>query len=83
MTTPTFDQDFWEQLWSRTLREHGDKVARRPPNTHPMAEAAGADISERIDWIESDLANWRAEHRSTTTASCACTSTWPAPWKTW
>ena len=106
---PTFDQDFWEQLWSTTLREHGDKVARRPPNAHlmaeaaslpprraldagcghgadtlwlaahgwqvtavdfsaaalahgrSMAEAAGADIAARIDWIASDLANWRAE----------------------
>ncbi len=26
-----------------------------------MAEAAGADIAERIDWIESDLATWTAE----------------------
>jgi hypothetical protein len=28
MTKPEFDQDFWEQLWSKTLREHGEKVAR-------------------------------------------------------
>jgi 2-polyprenyl-3-methyl-5-hydroxy-6-metoxy-1,4-benzoquinol methylase len=109
MTRPTFDQDFWEQLWSKTLREHGDKVARRPPNAHlvaetaklspgraldagcghgadalwlaahgwqvtavdfsaaalaharSMAEAAGADIASRIDWIEGDLATWTAE----------------------
>ena len=109
MTTPTFDQDFWEQLWSKTLREHGDKVARRPPNAHlmaeaatlppgraldagcghgadtlwlaahgwqvtavdfsaaalahgrSMAEAAGAGIAARIDWIERDLTTWRAE----------------------
>jgi 2-polyprenyl-3-methyl-5-hydroxy-6-metoxy-1,4-benzoquinol methylase len=26
-----------------------------------MAEAAGAEIAERIDWIESDLAKWTAE----------------------
>src|SRR5262249_45499304 len=26
-----------------------------------MAEAAGADVAERIDWIESDLATWTAE----------------------
>ena len=109
MTKPKFDQDFWEQLWSKTLREHADKVARRPPNAHlmaeaanlppgraldagcghgadtlwlaahgwqvtavdfsaaalahgrSMAEAAGADVAERIDWIESDLATWTAE----------------------
>jgi 2-polyprenyl-3-methyl-5-hydroxy-6-metoxy-1,4-benzoquinol methylase len=109
MTKPTFDQDFWERLWSKTLREHADKVARRPPNTHLMAEAAnlppgraldagcghgadtlwlaahgwkvtavdfsaaalahgrsmaqaaGADVAARIDWIESDLATWAVE----------------------
>jgi 2-polyprenyl-3-methyl-5-hydroxy-6-metoxy-1,4-benzoquinol methylase len=109
MTRPKFDQDFWEQLWAKTLREHAGKVARRPPNAHLMAEAAGlppgraldagcghgaetlwlaahgwrvtavdfssaalaqgrsiaeaagADIAERIDWIESDLASWSAE----------------------
>jgi 2-polyprenyl-3-methyl-5-hydroxy-6-metoxy-1,4-benzoquinol methylase len=108
MTKPKFDQEFWEQLWSKTLREHGDKLARRPPNTHlmaeaanlppgraldagcghgadtlwlaahgwqvtavdfsaaalahgrSMAEAAGAKIAERIDWIESDLGTWTA-----------------------
>jgi 2-polyprenyl-3-methyl-5-hydroxy-6-metoxy-1,4-benzoquinol methylase len=106
MPHPTFDQDFWEQLWSTTLREHADKVARRPPNAHlmaeaanlragraldagcghgadalwlaaqgwqvtavdfsaaalahgrSMAEAAGADVAARIDWIEGDLASW-------------------------
>ena len=109
MTKPRFDQDFWEQLWSTTLREHADKPARRPPNAHlmaeaanlppgraldagcghgadtlwlaahgwqvtavdfsaaalahgrSMAEAAGTDVAERIDWIESDLATWTAE----------------------
>ncbi len=109
MTKPTFDQDFWEQLWSKTLREHGDKIAHRPPNAHlmaeaaklppgraldagcghgadtlwlaahgwrvtavdfsaaalahgrSMAEAAGADVAERIDWIEGDLATWTVE----------------------
>jgi SAM-dependent methyltransferase len=106
MSTPTYDRDFWEQLWQRTLREGGDRVARRPPNEHltsqvsgtapgraldagcghgsdtlwlaaqgwqvtavdfsaaalgharAMAEAAGADIAGRIDWIEADLASW-------------------------
>jgi 2-polyprenyl-3-methyl-5-hydroxy-6-metoxy-1,4-benzoquinol methylase len=109
MTQPKFDQDFWEQLWSKTLREHADKVASRPPNAHliaevadlpakraldagcghgadtlwlaargwqvtavdfsaaalahgrSMAEAAGADVAERIRWIESDLATWSVE----------------------
>lgn len=26
-----------------------------------MAEAAGAEIAERIDWVEGDLATWTAE----------------------
>jgi 2-polyprenyl-3-methyl-5-hydroxy-6-metoxy-1,4-benzoquinol methylase len=106
MTTPSYDRDFWEQLWSRTLRERADDVARRLPNAHltaeamalrpalaldagcghgsdalwlaahewqvtavdfstaaltharSMAEAAGADIARRIDWVEADLASW-------------------------
>jgi SAM-dependent methyltransferase len=41
MTTPSYDRDFWEQLWSRTLRERADDVARRPPNAHLTAEATG------------------------------------------
>lgn len=109
MTEPSFDQDFWEQLWSKTLRDDADKVARRPPNAHlmveaadlapgraldagcghgadtrwlaahgwqvaavdfspaalaqgrSMAEAAGADIAARIDWIEGDIATWTVE----------------------
>jgi len=109
MTDAKFDQDFWEQLWSKTLREHGDKVARRPPNAHllaeaaelspgraldagcghgadtlwlavqgwqvtavdfsaaalaqgrSMAEAAGAAVAARIDWVEGDLSTWTAE----------------------
>jgi 2-polyprenyl-3-methyl-5-hydroxy-6-metoxy-1,4-benzoquinol methylase len=109
MTKQAFDQDFWERLWSKTRREQADKLARRPPNAHlmaeaahlppgraldagcghgadtlwlaahgwrvtavdfsatalahgrSMAEAAGADVAERIDWIESDLAAWTAE----------------------
>jgi 2-polyprenyl-3-methyl-5-hydroxy-6-metoxy-1,4-benzoquinol methylase len=106
MTKPTYDQSFWEQLWSKTLRERADKVAQRPPNVHlvqeianlppgraldagcghgsdtlwlaargwhvtavdfsasalahgrSMAAAAGADIAQRIAWVEGDLATW-------------------------
>lgn len=109
MAESKFDQAFWEQLWAKTLREHGDKVAARPPNAHlmaetaalapgraldagcghgadtlwlaargwrvtaldfsaaalahgrSMAEAAGADITTRIDWVEGDLAKWQPE----------------------
>ena len=106
MATPSYDQDFWEQLWSRTLRERAGDVARRPPNAHltaevgglrpglaldagcghgsdtlwlaahgwqvtavdfsaaalaharSTAEAAGADVPGRVDWVEADLATW-------------------------
>lgn len=107
--TAAMTQDFWEKLWAKTLREHGDKVARRPPNGHlmaeigelspgraldagcghgaealwlaahgwqvtavdfsaaalahgrSMAEAAGAEVAGRIEWIEGDLATWTVE----------------------
>lgn len=39
MTEPTYDRDFWEQLWARTLSERGDHVARRPPNSYLTAVA--------------------------------------------
>lgn len=39
MTTPSYDRAFWEQLWEKTLRDHPDKVAKRPPSAH-MIEAA-------------------------------------------
>jgi 2-polyprenyl-3-methyl-5-hydroxy-6-metoxy-1,4-benzoquinol methylase len=106
VTTPSYDQSFWEQLWSKTLREHAQKVAQRPPNAHlvgevvslhpgraldagcghgaetlwlatqgwqvtavdfstsalahgrAMAEAVGPDVSERVEWVEGDLATW-------------------------
>ena len=49
MTKSKFDQDFWEQLWSKTLREHADKLARRPPNAHLMAEAANLPPGRALD----------------------------------
>ncbi|HVY67253.1 MAG TPA: class I SAM-dependent methyltransferase [Gammaproteobacteria bacterium] len=109
MRNPKFDREFWEQLWANTLHAHGDKVARRPPNAHLLAEAAGlapgraldagcghgaetlwlaahgwrvtavdfssavlayarsaaeaagADVAARIDWIEGDLSIWAPE----------------------
>jgi 2-polyprenyl-3-methyl-5-hydroxy-6-metoxy-1,4-benzoquinol methylase len=49
MAKPRFDQDFWEQLWSKTLREQGDKVARRPPNAHLLAEVAELPAGRALD----------------------------------
>ena len=49
MTKPKYDQDYWEQLWSRTLREHADKIAQRPPNAHLMAELANLAPGRALD----------------------------------
>lgn len=130
MTRPKFDQDFWDQLWSKTVREHPDKLARRPPNAYlmtaaadlppghaldagcgqgadtlwlaahgwqvtavdfsatalahgrSMAEAAGSDIAERIEWIESDLATWAAEPGNYDLVVCLYVTS-PAPCRIW
>jgi 2-polyprenyl-3-methyl-5-hydroxy-6-metoxy-1,4-benzoquinol methylase len=49
MTKPQYDQDYWQQLWSKTLREHADKVASRPPNAHLMAEVASLPPGHALD----------------------------------
>lgn len=49
MSKPTFDQEFWEQLWSKTLREHAERVASRPPNAHLMAELAQLQPGRALD----------------------------------
>lgn len=106
VTQSTYDRNFWEERWSRVLREHADQVAHRPPNAHLIAEVGnlrpgfaldagcghgsdtlwlaargwqvtavdfsatalaharsttetmGADVGERIDWVEGDLTTW-------------------------
>lgn len=45
----TYDRTHWEELWARTLREHPDKVARRPPNAHMVAEAARLRPGRALD----------------------------------
>ena len=52
MTKPKFDQDYWEQLWSKTLREHSDQVARRPPN----AQLALVSMQWSVHAAEPELA---------------------------
>lgn len=49
MTTPTYDHDFWERLWAKTLREHADKVASRPPNARLVAELADLTPGQALD----------------------------------
>lgn len=44
-----YDRAYWEQLWTKTLREHGDKIARRPPNAHLTAEAANLRPGRALD----------------------------------
>jgi SAM-dependent methyltransferase len=46
---PTYDRDFWEQLWARTLRERGGEVAGRPPNAHLTGEVSGLTPGRALD----------------------------------
>jgi hypothetical protein len=52
MTKPKFDQDFWEDLWSKTLREQAGKVARRPPNAHLVHHCLSQWFTERVSGSE-------------------------------
>jgi SAM-dependent methyltransferase len=45
----TYDRAYWEQLWARTLREHPDKVAQRPPNPHLVAAVASLRPGRSLD----------------------------------
>jgi SAM-dependent methyltransferase len=49
VTGPAFDRNFWEQLWSNTLREHATKVAQRPPNALLMAEVGDLRPGRALD----------------------------------
>jgi SAM-dependent methyltransferase len=49
VTTPSYDRDFWERLWSQTLRERGGEVAHRPPNAHLTAEVGGLPPGLALD----------------------------------
>lgn len=49
MSKPSYDQSFWEQLWSTTLKDHGDKVGRRPPNAHFLQAVATAHPGHALD----------------------------------
>lgn len=44
-----YDRAHWEQLWEKALREHADKVARRPPNAHVIAELADLPPGRALD----------------------------------
>ena len=44
-----YDRSSWEKRWSRALREHGDRLAQRPPNAHLTTELAGLDRGRALD----------------------------------
>jgi 2-polyprenyl-3-methyl-5-hydroxy-6-metoxy-1,4-benzoquinol methylase len=44
-----YDRDSWEERWSQTLREHGDRVAQRPPNAHLTAEVGDLRPGRALD----------------------------------
>jgi 2-polyprenyl-3-methyl-5-hydroxy-6-metoxy-1,4-benzoquinol methylase len=44
-----YDQDFWEERWSQALREHGERVAQRPPNPHLTAEVGDLRPGRALD----------------------------------
>jgi SAM-dependent methyltransferase len=44
-----YDQNFWEARWSQALREHGDRVAQRSPNTHLTAELGDLPPGRALD----------------------------------
>lgn len=49
MCRMAYDRTYWEQLWAKTLREHPDKVAQRPPNAHLIAEVARIRPGRALD----------------------------------
>ena len=44
-----YDHTFWEQLWAKALSEHADKVARRPPSAHLVAEVQNLRPGRALD----------------------------------
>jgi len=44
-----YDRDAWERRWARALREHGDRVAQRPPNAHLTAELGDVQAGRALD----------------------------------
>ena len=44
-----YDRDFWEERWAQALREHGDRVAQRPPNAHLTAEVGDLQPGRALD----------------------------------
>lgn len=43
------DREHWEGLWQKTLREHADKIAQRPPNARLIAEVSALPPGRALD----------------------------------
>jgi SAM-dependent methyltransferase len=70
MATPSYDQDFWGQLWVRTLRERASDVAGRPPNAHLTTEIQDLPPGRALDagCGQGSETLWLAAHRWQVTA---------------
>ena len=44
-----YARDGWERRWAQALREHGDRVAQRPPNAHLTAELGHVQAGRALD----------------------------------
>lgn len=44
-----YDRSFWAERWSQALREHGSRVAQRPPNAHLTAEVGDLRPGRALD----------------------------------
>lgn len=42
-------RESWDERWSGVLSEHADKVARRPPNPHLIAEVGDLPVGRALD----------------------------------
>lgn len=43
------DRSSWEERWAKALREHGDRIAHRPPNPHLVAEIGDLGGGRALD----------------------------------
>ncbi|HEU0335231.1 MAG TPA: class I SAM-dependent methyltransferase [Gaiellaceae bacterium] len=44
-----YSRAFWEERWSQALREHGDRVAQRPPTAHLTSEVGDLRPGRALD----------------------------------
>jgi SAM-dependent methyltransferase len=44
-----YDRRFWEERWSEALREHGPRIAQRPPNEYLTATVAELTPGRALD----------------------------------